>query len=230
MDDMCYMSLLKDISYAHMFTVSSNVAETFIKPTQPQQRLRVSDVAARCIFFHISRPLSFEVCYRLVTANSSPHSAREPPTQLLVCQRNKSLLWAQSTERDGVRGQRSLWSAGVKHCWRIILANNANLTLVLILKRNAFLWVCLLYWLKVYQIPTFIISIIITRGYLLFVLLQLTKSSAVIVVFSCNTVPHSTDVIQTTSTGKYFITAEKSGCYVEAAQSLLASVSQKKSL
>lgn len=73
---------------------------------KPHHWLRVSGVSDCCIFFQLPRLVFFEVCYRLVMANRSPHSALSPPTQLLVCQRDKSLSWAQRTGSKGVRGQR----------------------------------------------------------------------------------------------------------------------------
>lgn len=50
--DEIFIFLLKYIWRAHMSIVSSKAAETlFMKPAEPQQRLRVSGVTARCIFF-----------------------------------------------------------------------------------------------------------------------------------------------------------------------------------
>ena len=56
--------------------VSSNIAKHFVYET----KATAQGLRCRWLVFspRLSRLVFFEVCYRLVTANSSPHSARSP--------------------------------------------------------------------------------------------------------------------------------------------------------
>lgn len=153
------------------------------------KRFGVSSVTEWCVFPKTHDWCFFEVCYRLVTANSSPHSVQSPQHSCWYV-RGINHCCGPKRQGDGVRGQRSQCSIEVKAKWHLVTANDANLISEQIFKICIFLS-C--HFLLVGNIAVFDIQVLTLLSAwqmitVLFIFSCKRELSLVLAIFSCTLV------------------------------------------
>lgn len=179
---------MSDIQTFPLFTVMVPVCCLW-SLADPRQKVRGFQCHWVVCFSQNSWLVFFEVCYRLVTANSSPHSVQSPQHSCWYV-RGINHCCGPKRQGDGVRGQRSQCSIEVKAKWHLVTANDANLISEQIFKICIFLS-C--HFLLVGNIAVFDIQVLTSLSAwqmitVLFIFSCKRELSLVLAIFSCTLV------------------------------------------